>query len=140
MKIKNILFIGSGCMGKPMIINLLKKGYNVSVFNRTIRKASLLQKYGANICFKLPIKIKEELIIIMVKDDKAIDDFFFGKYDLLSKIVKSSIILQTSTISFGKSLQLNNVLTEKEIYFLDSPVSGAIPSAENGNLENVFIF
>ena len=44
---KNIAFIGTGVMGGPMAINLLKAGYGVSVYTRTKSKAKEAVAAGA---------------------------------------------------------------------------------------------
>ena len=46
---KNIGFIGTGLMGFPMAKNLLKSGFKLKVFNRSIEKAEPLRKFGAEI-------------------------------------------------------------------------------------------
>ena len=46
---KKIAFIGTGLMGLPMAINLLKADYSLTVFNRTLEKAELLKKYNAKV-------------------------------------------------------------------------------------------
>ena len=41
-------FIGLGVMGEPMAANLLRKGFEVTVYNRTPGKADKLIELGAN--------------------------------------------------------------------------------------------
>ena len=61
---KKIAFIGIGLMGFPMAKNLLKNGYNVSVFDKKIYKAKRLSKYGALISKSLKDVIKNTQVII----------------------------------------------------------------------------
>ena len=46
---QNIGFIGTGLMGFPMAKNILKAGYKVKAFNRSINKAEPLKDFGAEI-------------------------------------------------------------------------------------------
>ena len=43
-------FIGIGVMGQSMVRNLMKKGYDVSVYNRTKAKAEAVVQEGAHWC------------------------------------------------------------------------------------------
>ena len=47
---KKIGFIGTGVMGKPMARHLMRKGYEVFVYNRTKSKAQKLLDEGATWC------------------------------------------------------------------------------------------
>ena len=42
-------FIGTGLMGLPMAKNLLKSGFKLKAFNRSISKAEPLKEFGAEI-------------------------------------------------------------------------------------------
>ena len=44
---KKISFIGTGVMGRSMIKNLMKDGYDVTIYNRTKDKALELIEMGA---------------------------------------------------------------------------------------------
>jgi len=46
-------FVGTGIMGMPMAMNLLKAGHQVKVWNRTSSKAESLKEAGAHVCMNL---------------------------------------------------------------------------------------
>ena len=72
---KSIGFIGTGLMGFPMAKNLLKSGFKLRVFNRTIEKAIPLKKFGAEISTSIKEAVKDQdVIITMLTDDAAIED------------------------------------------------------------------
>ena len=78
MKKIKIGFIGIGLMGFPMAKNILKSRYRVKVYNRTFYKAYNLKKYGAEVCRNIKdVVSKQDLIITMLADDKAINKIYF---------------------------------------------------------------
>ena len=72
---KKIGFIGTGLMGFPMAKNILKSGYKLKAFNRSLSKAKPLEEFGAEITITLSELVKDSgIIITMLTDDKAIDE------------------------------------------------------------------
>ena len=73
-------FIGTGLMGVPMIKNLLKSKNKISIFNRTIKKAQKLSKYGAIVSLSIDQLVKDkDVIITMLTDDKAVNQIISSK-------------------------------------------------------------
>ena len=71
---KKIAFIGTGLMGFPMAKNLLKSGFKLKAFNRSINKAEPLKEYGAEISKTLGDVVKDnDMIITSLTDDSAVD-------------------------------------------------------------------
>ena len=65
-------FIGTGLMGLPMAKNLLKSGFKLRAFNRSIIKAEPLKEFGAEISKTLGEVVKDnDFIITMLTDDNA---------------------------------------------------------------------
>ena len=66
-------FIGTGLMGLPMAKNLLKSGFKLKVFNRSINKAEPLKEFGAEISKTLGEVVKDnDFIITMLTDDLSL--------------------------------------------------------------------
>ncbi|MEK9886478.1 MAG: NAD(P)-binding domain-containing protein, partial [Pelagibacteraceae bacterium] len=61
---KKIAFIGTGLMGLPMAINLLKKKYPLKAFTRTIVKAEPLKKLGGEVVSSLKDVVTDADVII----------------------------------------------------------------------------
>ena len=60
-------FIGLGVMGEPMAANLLRKGYPVTVYNRTPGKAATLVELGAEeVQTPAAIARASEIVITMI--------------------------------------------------------------------------
>ena len=62
-------------MGLPMAKNLLKAGYSLKVYNRTLTKTEALKKHNAEIASSIKEAISEsEVIITMLSDDQAVNE------------------------------------------------------------------
>jgi 3-hydroxyisobutyrate dehydrogenase len=89
--IKKIGWIGLGNMGVPMVKNLLKAGFEVTVYNRTAAKAAPLQEAGARVAAS-PAALWDvtDTIITMVADDAALQQIHQGKDGLLAGAGKAA--------------------------------------------------
>lgn len=127
-------FIGLGKMGVPMAENLLRGGYPLLVYNRTVAKADGLVSQGAELADS-PIDLieKSEVIIVMVADDEAVRTIF-NDFDKLLSPEKGKIVINMSTVSPGISRKMNDRLTRKGFHYLDAPVSGSLKQAQEGSL------
>ena len=129
-----IAFIGTGLMGYPMASNLLKKKLNLKVFSRTLDKAKPLEKLGAHISNSLGEVVKDtDIIITMLTDDEAVEKVL-GDKEFLNNLKPSSTVIDMSSIKPKIAIQFGKILEEKEINFLDAPVSGGTIGAEDGSL------
>lgn len=128
-------WIGLGKMGKPMSGQLLKAGYDVTVYNRTTEKEDKLKSEGAKTA-KSPKQLMEEcdLIFMMISDDEAVRNVFEGEDGILAAKVKDRIVINMSTVSPDISKEMAFLLKEKENKYLDAPVSGSVKQAEEASL------
>ena len=95
---KKIGFIGTGLMGFPMAKNILKSGYKLKAFNRTLSKVKALEEFGAEIAITLSELVKDsEIIITMLTDDEAIDEVM-GSLNFLDNLKPRSIVIDMSSI------------------------------------------
>lgn len=128
-------FIGLGVMGEPMAANLLRKGYPVTVFNRTPGKAAKLVELGADEATSpAAIARASEIIITMISNDDSIREVYYGENGLLSTIMPGTVVIDSSTISPALARQLHQDVAGKFADFLDAPVTGSKPAAESGTL------
>ena len=127
-------FIGTGLMGFPMAKNLLQKKLDLKVFSRTLEKSKPLKKYGAIITNSLSEAVKDtDIVITMLTDDDAVEKVL-GDKKFLNSLKPSSIIIDMSSVKPKIAIQYGKLLKEKNIDFLDAPVSGGTIGAEEGNL------
>ena len=132
---KRISFIGTGVMGKSMIKNLMKDGYDVSIYNRTKDKALELIEIGA--LWKDNIKecVKDaDIVITIVGYPKDVEEVYFGSEGILENIKEGTVVIDMTTTSPTLSIRIYEEAKKRKIYALDAPVSGGDIGAKNGTL------
>lgn len=128
-------FIGLGVMGEPMAANLIRKGFSVTVYNRTPGKADKLIELGADTApSPAAVARNSDLIITMISNDDSIREVYYGENGLLGSMMPGSIVIDSSTISPSLARQLHRDIAAKFGDFLDAPVTGSKPAAESGTL------
>ena len=129
-----IAFIGTGLMGYPMAKNLINKKLNLKVFSRTLEKAKPLEKLGAIIANSLGEAVKEaDIVITMLTDDNAVEKVL-GSQEFLNNLKNPSTVIDMSSIKPKIAIQYGKLLKDRNIHFLDAPVSGGTIGAEEGSL------
>ena len=129
-----IAFIGTGLMGYPMAKNLINKKLNLTVFSRTLEKAKPLEKLGAIIANSLGEAVKEsDIVITMLTDDEAVEKVL-GNQEFLNNLKNLSTVIDMSSIKPKIAIQYGKLLKDRNIHFLDAPVSGGTIGAEEGSL------
>jgi 3-hydroxyisobutyrate dehydrogenase len=128
-------WIGLGTMGIPMANSLVNAGYELTVYNRNATKTVTLQQQGAAVSTSPASLIAGvDIVIIMVTDDKAIQEIFQGEQGLLAAQVQGKTIINMSTVSPAISIQMEALCTEQGNHYLDAPVSGSVKQATEATL------
>ena len=131
---KKVTLIGTGLMGYPMANNILKNGYALSVFNRTKAKAEGLSRNGAIISSSIKDALENsDVIITMLPDDNTVTKVINSK-DFLENIKTNSTVIDMSSTKPVTSKKIFDILKNKNIDFLDAPVSGGTVGAEKASL------
>jgi 3-hydroxyisobutyrate dehydrogenase len=135
MEKTTIGWIGLGLMGTPMSQQLIKAGYPVTVYNRNKDKEAALKEQGAGTA-ATPAELiaQADVIIIMVTDDKAINNIFNGEHGLLEAKATGKVIINMSTVSPAISKEIAAACAEQGNAYLDAPVSGSVKQAETAQL------
>ncbi|MCY4527940.1 MAG: NAD(P)-dependent oxidoreductase [Chloroflexi bacterium] len=128
-------FIGLGLIGKPMCMNLVKKGFDVTCWNRTTSKMEDVVAAGA----KPAESAKEaaegnEFTITMVNDSPDVEEVILGPSGVMEGADEDSVVIDMSTISPSVTREIACKLAGKGVHMLDGPVSGGITGAESGTL------
>ncbi|QTH43536.1 NAD-binding protein [Cohnella sp. LGH] len=132
---KSIGFIGLGTMGEPMAANLLRKDYDVLVYNRTEGKADSLAALGADVAASpADLAKRVDVVITMISNDQAIEEVYFGDNGLLQVLKPNTTIIDSSTISPALARRLAAAAAERFCDFIDAPVTGSKPAAIDGTL------
>lgn len=132
-------FIGLGLMGNPMAKNILKAGFNLTVYNRTSSKTKELEKLGAKVA-KTPQDLTQQsdIIITMITAGQDVEQVLFGNKGVIKGAQKGLIIVDMGTIGPTYAKKIAKKLQSFGIEYLDAPVTGSTPGAINGTL-TIFI-
>ena len=131
---KTIAFIGIGLMGLPMAKNLLKAGYPLRAYNRTLKKSEPLRKYKAVITKSIKEAVSEtDVVITMLPDDEAVNTVIKND-DFLDNLKSGSTVIDMSSIKPKTAKLHGEKLNSKSVNYLDAPVSGGTIGAAEATL------
>jgi len=135
---KCIGFIGLGIMGKPMCRNLLKAGYQLTVYSRTQKDVDAIVggSDGKAVAAASPKEVaaKSDVIITMLPNSPQVREVVLGENGVIEGAAKGSIVVDMSSIAPLASREIAAALAEKGVRMLDAPVSGGEPKAIEGTL------
>jgi 2-hydroxy-3-oxopropionate reductase len=133
--VSKIGFIGLGIMGKPMVRNLRKAGHELVVFD--IFSKSVDEMVGDGIergSSAKDVAARTGLVITMLPDGPEVEQAVLGPAGVLEGVHAGSTIVDMSSISPLVSQKMAAACKEKNVAFLDAPVSGGEPKAVDGTL------
>ena len=97
---EHIGFIGLGIMGKQMASNLMRRGYQLTVFNRSKKSVSELQLQGASAANSpQDVASKSDIVIDMVTDAPDVEQVLLGENGVLSGSKEGLVVIDMSTNS-----------------------------------------
>lgn len=128
-------FIGSGIMGRPMALNLMKGGHKLWVYARRAEALQPLIAAGATACTS-PAQVAEQadVIFTIVSDTPDVEQVIFGDKGIVNGVRAGAIIVDMSTISPAATVAFAQRLAALGIDMLDAPVSGGESGAINAAL------
>lgn len=134
--IQHVGYIGMGIMGSAMAANLLKAGFQVTIWNRTASKCEPLLKQGAKVAASPAdlAALQPQVICINVSDTPDVEAVIFGEQGIIHQARPGLTIVDHSTISPTTTKTIATRLAQQGIAFLDAPVSGGDVGARNGTL------
>jgi len=133
---KKIGFIGLGVMGYPMAGHIQSSGYEVSVFNRTEKKALDWQaEFSGNVSPTVAqLSEDSDYIFLCVGNDEDVRSLVLGEGGVLENIKKNTLIIDHTTTSSKLSIEISNLCQFKNVGYIDAPVSGGEVGAKEGKL------
>ncbi|MBP1934577.1 NAD(P)-dependent oxidoreductase [Ammoniphilus resinae] len=133
---KKIGFIGLGVMGKPMVMNLIKAGHQVTVFDQVRSLVDELKKEGAHPASSLLEAVGEnEIVITMLPNSPHVKDVcLLSEQALIQYVEPGTIVIDMSSISPEVTKEINEAFGEKGVSYIDAPVSGGYVGAVAGSL------
>jgi 3-hydroxyisobutyrate dehydrogenase len=128
-------YIGLGNMGAPMARNILKAGHELSVYNRTRTRAEELGANGARVA-QSPREAADgaEVTCICVSTPDVVREVVLAEDGALAGAVKDAVIIDFSTVDPETSRSVGRACGERNIAFLDAPMSGGVAGAAAGTL------
>ncbi|MCK4843022.1 MAG: NAD(P)-dependent oxidoreductase [Methylococcales bacterium] len=125
--------IGLGAMGLGMATNLAKAGMLKAVYNRTISKANALAvEFDVKVCGS-PQQLAEHVDMVMIC--VAADEDVLQMINAIAETIKpNTIVVDMSTVSSETAKKAAAILLDKQVQFLDAPVSGGVEGARKGAL------
>ncbi len=131
---RRVAVLGVGIMGAPMARNLLRAGHEVTVWNRTVKKAEALEEAGARVASTPADTVRGvEIVLTMLADALAVEETLVGS-GALDVMPQGALWIQSSTIGVAATERLAEQAGERGITFVDAPVLGTKKPAEDGQL------
>lgn len=133
---RTIAVLGTGTMGAPMARNLLRAGFGVRVWNRTVAKAAALAADGAQPArTAAAAAANADVLITMLADGAAVEQVTAGPTGALSVLRPGAIWIQMSTVGVQWCDRLGELADCHGVRYVDAPVSGSAGPAARGELE-----
>lgn len=128
-------FIGLGNMGSGMVANLLKKGFNVSVYDIQRDKAEALIAAGAVWRNSISeVSGDADVIMTSLPGPKQLQSVMLGDAGVITNARSGAIWLDTGTNSIEIMVHISTLADERQIDSIAAPVSGGAKGAETGTL------
>lgn len=132
---KKIGFIGVGIMGKSMVRNLMKAGYEVAIYTRTRSKAEDVVTEGAIWCDTVAqCAAGRDAVITIVGYPKDVEEVYFGDQGILEHADPGTALIDMTTTSPKLAVRIYEYAAGKGLSALDAPVTGGDSGAKNGTL------
>ena len=127
-----IAFLGIGLMGQPMALRLLQAGYPLTVWNRSAAKVQPLLEYGAQPASTPAQAVAHaDLVLTMLADGSVVGEVIEQAWPGLRTGV---LVVDMSSTRQDEAQQLQARLAQRQVRFVDAPVSGGVAGAAAGTL------
>ncbi len=131
----DIAFVGLGMMGKPMAVNLLKAGHNLTVVNRSQGKVRDMAELGATPgASPADAARSAEVVGLCLMGDAVVEPVLCGENGVLAGAQPGTIVLDHSTVHPEFARRMEEVCAARGVTYLDAPVSGTGEVAWGGRL------
>ncbi|MGC3937159.1 NAD(P)-dependent oxidoreductase [Roseobacter sp. EG26] len=131
-----LAFLGLGVMGGPMAGHLQKAGHDVTVYNRTQRKSEDWVAAHGGAMAKTPRDAAEgaEFVMACVGNDDDLRSVCLGEDGAFAGMASGAVFVDHTTVSAAVTRELYAAANEKQVSFVDAPISGGQAGAENAAL------
>ena len=130
---KKIGFIGVGIMGKSMVRNLMKAGFEVSIYARTKAKVEDVLQEGALWCNSIgSCAAGKDAVITIVGFPKDVEEVYFAEGNILDSAAAGTYLIDMTTTSPQLAIRIYEKAKKNGQHALDAPVTGGDTGAKNG--------
>ncbi len=132
---KKIGFVGVGIMGKSMVRNLMKAGYEVAIYTRTKSKAEDVIAEVA--VWRDTVKAcvaDRDVVITIVGYPKDVDEVYLGEEGIIACAPKGAYLIDMTTSSPKLAVRIYDAAKEAGLSAIDAPVTGGDSGAKAGTL------
>lgn len=128
-------FIGLGNMGGPMCLNIIRAGYEVTVFD-ILRDAATAHLKGGAAWANNPAEVaaRSDVILSSLPGPAEVQQVVAGPNGFAGMIRAGSIYADLSTNSVAVVRRLHHLLKQQQVQMLDAPVSGGTIGAQRASL------
>jgi 3-hydroxyisobutyrate dehydrogenase len=131
----NVGFVGTGTMGAPMLGNLVKKGFGVIAYDVVPAALANAEKRGATRAESAADAARRsDLVITMLPSSSHVEAVYLGQNGIAEGLTRGRLCVDMSTIDPSVARRVAAALAAKGVRFIDAPVSGGVPRAEDGTL------
>lgn len=128
-------FIGIGVMGSRMVKRLLDAKYEVTIYNRTEEKMMPLLEIGAKKAKSIATLAAEvDVLCTCLSMPSDVREVYLGDDGVLANLQEGSICVDFTTVDPNTSQLIEENGTNRNVFYLDAPVSGGPEGAEQGSL------
>jgi len=127
-------FIGLGIMGSRQAASLRRAGFELTVYNRTRERAEQwVAEHGGQLA-ESPREVVADVVITMVVDGAQVEQMLLGDDGAVQGARENTLFIDMSTIGPADARRIGAALAERGHRFVDAPVTGSAPKAEDGTL------
>lgn len=132
---KKIGFIGVGIMGKSMVRNLMKRGYELHIYARDLDKVLDVVAEGASFHHSIGECVEDcDAVITIVGFPKDVEEVYFDSGNIMDSVKKGTFLIDMTTTSPQIAEKLYEKGVTKGLHVLDAPVTGGDTGAKAGTL------
>jgi len=129
---KNISVIGLGSMGFGIAQSLIRSGYNVYGQDKnTVQQKKLIEEGGLDA--EVPFGDLDAVIIVVLNEAQT-RDIIFGEEGIAEKLKKHTLVIVCTTVSPNFAKEMATACENKELLYLDAPISGGSIKSSQGKL------
>ena len=132
---RKVVFIGVGIMGKSMVRNLMKAGFELHIYARNRAKVEDVIGEGALFHDSIAACVKGcEAVITIVGFPQDVEEVYFDEGGILESADAGAYLIDMTTTSPQISVKISKEGEEKGFHVLDAPVTGGDTGAKAGTL------